>query len=195
MTDPPAEPVVAAFHRTLDWLREERLPFFVLGGIAFQVHGIPRATFDVDVAVAGDALRVLRFLRRVSADGAIVEEPFLRGWTDRVGGSRKVAFLIPFPSRAVPVDVFLVESPFERSAFARRRRAALHGRTFSVVAPEDLILFKLLAGRRKDDADVVDLLLLAGRLDFPYLRRWAARLGVTKRLRGLAREAGTPELR
>ena len=189
------DPVVRVFRRTIVWLEEERLPFCVMGGIAFQIHGIPRATFDVDVAVAADRERIVRFLERAAARGSIVEEPFLRGWTDTLAGMKKVALVVPEGERLVPVDLFLLTTPFQRSAFSRRIPASMHGRRFPVVAIEDLLLFKLIAGRRKDEADALDLLAFGGPIDLAYLRRWASRLRVTGRLRALAREAGRTDLK
>jgi hypothetical protein len=49
---------------------------------------------------------------------------------------------------------------------------------------------KLLADRKKDRADVEDLLRGCGDLDRPYLDRWAARLGVTERLESALRGSG-----
>jgi hypothetical protein len=194
LTAERSEPVRDAFHRVLDWLEEARLPYAVMGGLAFAVHGVARATFDVDVVVAADEERVVSFLRKASERGASVEEPFLRGWTDTLAGMRKVGLLIGTLERPVAVDLFLVTTPFQRSAFSRRRDVMLGDRRFPVIAAEDLILFKLIAARRKDDADVVDLLTFGGPLDLSYLKRWAARLRVLARLRARAREAGREDL-
>ncbi len=68
------------------------------------------------------------------------------------------------------------------------------GVSFYVITVEDLVLFKLIAGRHKDDSDVVDLLALSGSLDLDYLKTWAARLEVEPRLLRLAREAARDDL-
>jgi hypothetical protein len=41
-----------------------------------------------------------------------------------------------------------------------------------------LILLKLIAHRPRDLADIGDVLFMQGQLDEPYMRRWAAVLGV-----------------
>jgi hypothetical protein len=51
-----------------------------------------------------------------------------------------------------------------------------------VVTAADLILFKLLADRPKDKADIQSVLSVQGIPDADYLRDWAARLGVADRL-------------
>lgn len=54
--------------------------------------------------------------------------------------------------------------------------------TAEVITPEDLILMKLLAHRRKDLADIDDIFFVQGQLDVAYLRLWADRLNVRSRL-------------
>ena len=50
------------------------------------------------------------------------------------------------------------------------------------MAPEDLILLKLIASRRKDLADIEEIVTICQSLDMPYLRQWASKLGITDRL-------------
>jgi hypothetical protein len=193
---PPSgsEPVLNAFHRALDLVESEGIEACVMGGLALQVHAIPRVTFDVDLQIAAEPARVLALLQRARESGAVVDEPYLRGWTDELAGMRKVAFLVPAGDRLVAVDLFLVTTPFQRSAFDRRRPVDLAARNVPVVTLEDLLLFKLIANRRKDQADVVDLLAFGGPMDLDYVRTWARELGVTERLSELAREAGRTDL-
>jgi len=51
-------------------LRERRLPFAVIGGIAATVWGEPRFTADIDVVVGIDAVRAIdwEYLLRTGAD-------------------------------------------------------------------------------------------------------------------------------
>jgi hypothetical protein len=64
----------------------------------------------------------------------------------------------------------------------RRLHLEADGHTLSVVSPEDLVLFKLLAARPRDLGDVADVLFIQGQLDETYMRRWARELGVSDRL-------------
>ena len=50
------------------------------------------------------------------------------------------------------------------------------------MAPEDIILLKLIAYRRKDQADVEEIFAVCKDLDFSYLREWAAKLSLEDRL-------------
>lgn len=91
-------------------------------------------------------------------------------------------FEFPDPIR---VDFFLARSIYQRAAFSRRREVTLLGRQCWVMAPEDLILHKLVAARHKDLAAVEDILSVnseAGRLDLGYLKAWAEKLSVAEPL-------------
>jgi hypothetical protein len=55
-------------------------------------------------------------------------------------------------------------------------------RLVRLVTAEDLILFKLLAGRPRDLLDIKDILFMQGQLDEAYMRRWAMPLGVAGQL-------------
>lgn len=90
------------------------------------------------------------------------------------------------------IDLFLVTTDYQRSAFGRRRSAKLSGADVWTIAPEDLILHKLMAARERDLADIGEILAMTRELDLPYLRRWAQALGVTDGLEERLRRAGLP---
>lgn len=58
-------------------------------------------------------------------------------------------------------------------------------------SPEDAILLKLVAFRRKDQVDVEEILKLVQELDRVYLREWAGRLAIADRLETFLREASS----
>jgi hypothetical protein len=80
------------------------------------------------------------------------------------------------------LDLFVARGAFFESAMARRRKRRLDAHDVHVMAPEDVILLKLLARRRKDQLDVEEILKIQTGLDLSHLRSWATRLGVAERL-------------
>jgi hypothetical protein len=82
----------------------------------------------------------------------------------------------------VQFDLLLAESELEKSAIARRVQRALPGvsRPIDVLGCDDLILFKMVAGRMIDRADAA-MLLRENRdaIDFEYVRDWTTRLDLT----------------
>lgn len=78
------------------------------------------------------------------------------------------------------VDLLLADCIYQRQALDRRVPEELAGLNLFILACEDLILHKLLAGRMIDRADCVALLRLQrAELDWAYLKNWAARLAVS----------------
>ncbi|PYM16184.1 MAG: hypothetical protein DMD81_13190 [Candidatus Rokuibacteriota bacterium] len=74
------------------------------------------------------------------------------------------------------------DTEYRRTEFARRRRVALEGHSFFVVAPEDLIISKLDWARDSRSEvqlmDVRNLIRALPALDWSYLERWTASLGL-----------------
>jgi hypothetical protein len=183
-------PIKKVFLDTLDVLERCDVECAVMGGFAVHYWALPRPTYDVDFAVALDGDALASLLRALEEAGFVVPVEFAAGWTDTLAGMRKVAVKRTEGRHVWNVDVFLAATPFVRSAFDRRVPATIEGRAVKVVSAEDLLLFKLWANRRKDLADVEDMLLLLGTLDTTYLRQWAARLGILDRVEATLRESG-----
>lgn len=177
-----SHPLLRVLGRTIDVLDRAGVEYAVMGGFALRWWALPRPTYDVDFAVALDDDALADLLRAFEAAGFTVDPPFLSGHVDRIRDLQKIAVALFEEGSVWPVDIFLARTPFVRSAFDRRVPADLEGRRIAVVSAEDLLLFKLLADRPKDRAEVEDLLLVCGRLDREHLEPWARRLGVADRL-------------
>jgi predicted nucleotidyltransferase len=158
------------------------LTYAVMGGLAVRVHGIPRATYDIDFTLSIDRERLPELYTELRARGYTVPEVYDGGWVDQVAGMALVKFRLYLGERGIDVDVFLAESDYQRELLSRRQQHSVDGLTAWIVSAEDLILLKLVAGRPRDLADIGDVLFVQGRLDEAYLRRWADRLGVQARL-------------
>lgn len=163
----------------------------LVGALARAVWARPRASTDVDFAVAYDperlpllyeALTRARFERTMELRAASEKDelPELSVWRSPSG---------------VRVDFLVTHTPFEQEALSRRVSAIVGPVHTFVVSPEDLIVYKLLAGRPKDwddMADVVATRAAAGQqLDWAYIQRWAEAWGVEERLERLRAEAVT----
>jgi hypothetical protein len=83
-------------------------------------------------------------------------------------------------------DLIVAGTEYERTAIARARADDSDPvRTVRVLAPEDVIVFKLIAGRAQDLADVEAILAAKPVLDDAYLESWAAAWDVLALLRRL----------
>lgn len=140
--------------------------YLVYGGIAVSAWANPRATQDADIVVQIRETECQTLLAAFRDAGfrleANSETTFpLDGWTRVYLGGRHA-------------DLALGDTPFDRSALSRRVFVHVLDRTLCIAAAEDLILYKLIAYRLKDLADVESILVRQrGKLDLVYLRHWA----------------------
>lgn len=169
-------------------LERLQIPYMIMGGFAVRTWGIPRPTYDADVAVAADDAQLARLLDALQRESFEVSEEYRRGWVDSVAGMGKVK-VTRFEGITVwDVDIFLVRGAFLETALARRKAARFSGRLAWFLAPEDLILLKLIAHRRKDQLDVEEILKVTRDLDLEHLRQWGQKLGIAARLEEFLRE-------
>lgn len=137
---------------------QRSIPYALMGGLAVAAWGAPRATEDVDL-LAGTG-------QSDEFDRALRDASFSVDW--RRGGS---------------------DDPIPREIIGRAVRLRLpRGLEIPVVAVEDLIILKLMAGGPGDLADVTDLLERASPL--PELEKRAAARGVLELLRQVRASTG-----
>jgi hypothetical protein len=168
-------------------------PYAIMGGLAVRVYALPRPTYDVDftVSLARQALPAL--YREAEQLGFSIPAAQVGGWVDAVHGMPVIKLQWFIGPRAVDVDLFLAETPFQAEVLRRRRKHSAEGWDGWFVTAEDLILLKLLANRPKDRVDVADILFIQGDLDVTYMRRWAERMGVANELEAaLTHDDGQP---
>lgn len=173
-------PVEGVFHDFVCLFERLNVPYAVMGGLAVRAHGIPRPTYDVDLAILADrdVLRsVIKEIRKIGF--------YEKGWVDNVSGLPFIKAATFIEGRSLVADIFLAETDFLRSLMSRRIRDTVNGFEAWLVTAEDLILLKLISNRPRDIADIADVLVMQLRLDEEYLRRWADALGVRDRLDSL----------
>ena len=159
------------------------VPYFIGGSLATAVHGVARATLDADIIADLKPDQVDRFVQDLGnvfyADTDAIRDAV----------HRQASFNVIHLKTMFKVDVFVrSRAPFDQAQFRRRMIAELAeepGHSAYVASPEDNMLAKLLWYRTGGEVsdrqwrDVVTVIGVYGdRLDLPYLRQWAARLGV-----------------
>jgi hypothetical protein len=164
-------------------------PFALIGGLALDAWGIPRATKDADFAVpVGSAEPAAERLR----GAATAVRPL------RIGGvavrNRERRLRIDLVDRRFHFAKLFADAIAEAGDAARRARVG--GVEVPLVSLEHLLAMKLVSGEPRDDADVRRILQREG-LDYRRARDLAERhLGPASanRLDALARETGRPEV-
>jgi len=178
----PADAVLRALRHV--WLTLEPLerPMAVMGGIAMATWKSVRATRDVDLLLETQEHDPDDLLARLRAAGV---RPKREPPTTTLGELDMMQLLYEPPDTFVDlqIDLFLARSPYHLQALGRRvfTRLADLDVEIAVLACEDLILHKLLAGRIIDRADAAALLRANRRsLDLDYLVRCTRTLKLTR---------------
>jgi hypothetical protein len=153
-----------------------------MGGFAVRAHGVPRPTYDIDLTIVLDRTHRPELFERLRDYDFEIPEVYETGWVDRVKDLPLLKLQRWIRDETLDVDLFLVETEFLSEVMQRKFRLDADGQMLWVVSPEDLILFKVLAGRPRDLGDVADVLFIQGSLDEAYMRRWARELGIERAL-------------
>ena len=159
------------------------IPYFIGGSLATAVHGVARATMDVDLVAELQPSQIQPFLQALG-DNFFADEQMIRN-AIRQG----MSFNLIHKETMFKVDIFPAKDrAYDRAQFERRSAYTLaeeSEQTAYVASPEDNILSKLewyrLGGEISDRQwqDVLNVLKIQGeRIDRAYLQHWAAELGV-----------------
>lgn len=172
-------------------LEMAQIPYVVGGSLASSAWGEPRHTNDIDIAVKAAPAELARLAEKLGEDFNI------SGLDDPAEGEYHMAQLMYIPE-VIRFDLFLVgDEPFSASELARAQKveltAGVHGRCATA---EDIIIQKLRwyeLGNRVSDRQWNDIVRVIevqqGRLDWDYLRKWAAHFRLSELLKEADSEA------
>lgn len=148
-------------------LEAQDIAYMVIGGQAVLLYGEPRLTRDIDVALGVSLERLPEVLQVAQEIGLepLVQDPeaFVR---------QTMVLPCADPSTEIRVDFILSFSPYERQALQRVRTVPLGRVKVRFIAPEDLVIHKVIAGRPRDLEDVRSVLLKNPGIEVGYIRRW-----------------------
>ena len=162
-----------------------------MGGIALAVWNHPRATRDVDILVAIERSNVELLIRHLARHSFRPKhQPPLLTISDH--SFVQLLYTPPGEFYDVQLDLLLAESDLQKAAVARRVQRNVPGisQPIDVVQCEDLLLFKMIAGRIIDLADAA-MLIRENRdgLSFTYLGDWVTRLSLAPVIQQVWQEA------
>jgi len=150
------------------------------GGLAANLYRDEvRATNDVDLYLVVGAARLVELARTFES----------QGWRAHPAW-RKAELLRLERARFPKVDCLIAATEYERGAVAGAVPANIAGRTVKVLTAEDLIVFKLVAGRARDYEAVAAIInSRGGTLDADYILRWLTSFDLHDRWRRALEEA------
>ncbi len=140
--------------------------YALIGAIACGVWGRPRYTSDVDAVVSVSG-RTLRKLLREAGGLAFEFDEAAANMSLGVSGVIRLNY------RGRHLDLIAGDTDFDKSALRRARAVRIGKRHVSCATAEDVIVYKLVAGREQDIADVIRIIeRQSHRFDAGYLRKW-----------------------
>ena len=183
------QPEFSVYLRTIIAAISDKPEHCVIDAVALGAWGRPRATYDVDLLVLSDARDEDRLASSLRPHGFEID----RDWQTHnpLESGRVLRFRHSgFP--AYPLDLIFPVDAHDHETLLRRQRVSFMDLSLWVCTSEDLILLKLKAGRPRDFDDAASVLKNPHvRVDLPYMRTWADRLGLRDELHYLLQETQT----
>jgi hypothetical protein len=153
-------------HRRLD---RAGVPHAIGGALALAYHvAQARATNDIDLNVSADPKHPETVFALLPSDVP---------WTDRdvatVRRDGQVRLLWPLPDGGppIPLDLFFPQHALHAAVDARAELVPMLDASVPILSATDLLVFKALFNRRKDWADIEELVKF-GKPDLAEARRW-----------------------
>ena len=166
MSEPtPVAEILGLLAAAFDGLRAR---WYLFGAQAVILWGRPRTSADIDVTIASRPEDSPRLVRELGERG--FELRIHTGVEEFVARTRVLPFI--HAASGTPVDVVLAGPGLEELFLDRAVAVALGDRSIPVIAPEDLVVTKILAGRPKDIEDVRGILVERSHtLDLAVIRK------------------------
>ena len=170
-------------------LNDVAVPYMVVGSLASNVYGVARNTQDADFVIeTDDALAAIHAnLREHFRPEPQIGFETVQMTTKHLMYHRETDFKI---------ELFVLSSdPHDRERFARRVHLEQDGLCVSLPTAEDVIIQKLRWRRKKDIADVINVVdAQQDNLEWPYILKWCDEHDSRDALDAVCEELGiTPE--
>lgn len=162
-------------------LHSAGIEYMMTGSMALAVYATPRMTRDIDI-VLYISMQKAATLVNMFADDCYIDEQSVH-----VAIRDKGMFNIIHNESLMKIDcIVLKEDEYSQVSFTNRRNVHIEDAVISVIAPEDLILAKLIWAKKSGSElqlrDVHQMLTGVENLDHEYLHHWAKNTTVKKLL-------------
>jgi hypothetical protein len=149
-------------------LNKAGIQSMVFGGISVVAWGRPRFTQDVDLKILLTRDEAGRLLECMAPE-------YRPDDTDPELKFRTLGFLFfrdPFTN--IRIDLVIAETGFDIEALSRSRQVEMMpGITLTLCSPEDLIIYKLISTRPRDNDDIPGIIIRQNKsLDDVYIEKW-----------------------
>jgi len=151
-----------SYQQVLSSLSKAKVKYLVAGGIAMNLHGLARATFDLDLVVFLEKENVLKFVKTMKRLGykpkvpvrpeEFADERKRKEWIEK---KNMVVFSFYHSKNPMDlIDVFVYHPRPFNEMFRARKTVDLLGQKIHAVSLKDMLYMKRKAGRPKDSFDL-----------------------------------------
>lgn len=140
-------------------------------GIATNIWGRPRLTYDIDGIIKIEDKKIPLFLSVLSKNGFSYDKK----------NPIKIIHGLPLLTlkyKEIFIDLFISRNEYQNQIFERMKFIKYQRIKLPTISPEDLVLLKLMSGRTRDLDDVRDIIKFQRNLNFKYLKKWAKKLNI-----------------
>ncbi|MEO7674457.1 MAG: DUF6036 family nucleotidyltransferase [Pyrinomonadaceae bacterium] len=151
------------------------IPYMLTGSMAMFQYSVYRMTADIDLVMELQPRHAQLLINSLEPDYYIPHTSM------RNAIESERMFNVLHQETAFKVDCVLRKStPFQKTAFERRKKVDFHGDEIFIITAEDLIISKLLwAADSKSEKQLTDIKnLLRNPFDSAYIESWVANLGI-----------------
>jgi hypothetical protein len=146
-------------------LDQEQVRYLLIGGLALNIHGVERATMDIDLLLAMDSDNLQSFMRAaqqlqlrpllpVSLE-SLADPAQLQRWAEE---KHMLAFALRPPEPSAPTVDILIQPKIDFGQAWQRRIEKIFGNDHVQLAHiDDLIALKTGTGRQRDQSDITAL--------------------------------------
>lgn len=129
------------------FLKRQRIPYMIIGGIANMFWGRVRLTQDLDITILCKEEGIPALIKKISNDFKLLpENPFSFLQQTRV--------LPAMTDDGIRLDLIFARLPYEEMAIRRAKTVKFGNLSVKVCTAEDLILHKIISERSLDIEDV-----------------------------------------
>ena len=160
-------------------LEEADVAYMVTGSFASSVHGVPRATQDIDVIIEPTRDQLVALMSMFG------EPVYDADKEDALDALRHRSMFSVIDRRGIWKIDFIVrkDRPFSKREFGRRTKIDILGISLYAATAEDILLAKLewakLGESERQIRDAAGIVRIQGpKLDVDYVERWVAALDI-----------------
>lgn len=151
----------------VQFFKNEKIHFCLIGGFALGFYGIGRFTKDIDfkISISAENWTGLKEKFHTSLE---VSDLKIHHISDP-----QIPDLIRCQWNQYPIDLLVANTEYQMEVIKRAKKFVFENHQINVASPEDLVVLKLIASRPQDLVDIETILKNIKPLNRRYISKWA----------------------